>query len=63
MADAEKGKPTTAIVTYAALCWTYGLLDDMRALADPRRDDEGLSLARLDERERARSTGGLDNDF
>ncbi len=63
VADAEKGKPTTAIVTYAALLWTYGLLDDMRLLADPGRDEEGLSLARVGERERARSGGGLDNDF
>ena len=61
VADAEKGKPTTAIATYAALLWAYDLLAPMADLADPARDVEGL--ARSDLRQRARSRQELDNDF
>ena len=59
--DAEKGKPSTGIAIYAALLWAYGLLNDVGLLADISRDEEGLTLARSQERERARH--GLDNDF
>lgn len=59
--DAEKGKPSAGIATYAALLWAYGLLGDMALLADPVRDEEGATLARAKERERPRRT--LDNDF
>ena len=59
--DAEKGKPSTGIAIYAALLWAYGLLKDVGRLADISRDEEGLALARSQERERARH--GLDNDF
>jgi transcriptional regulator with XRE-family HTH domain len=59
--DAEKAKPSTGIAVYIALLWAYGLLDDVNRLADPNQDEEGLTLARLHERERARR--GLDNDF
>ena len=59
--DAEKGKPSTGVAIYAALLWAYGLLNDVGLLADPNRDEEGSTLARLQERERPRST--LDNDF
>ena len=61
--DAEHGKPTATAVTYAALLWTYGLLEGFSDLADPSRDLEGLILARSSERERARAPEGLDNDF
>lgn len=61
ISDAEKGKPSTGVAIYAALLWAYGLLNDVGVLADPNRDKEGATLARLKERERPRST--LDNDF
>lgn len=61
--DAEKGKPSTGLVVYTALLWTYGLLDPMRALADPARDQEGLSLELSSGRVRARTTEELDRDF
>lgn len=63
VADAEKGKPTTAIAVYTALLWSYDLLGPWSALADPAEDSEGLSLA--DSRERARRSKGkeLDDDF
>ena len=63
VSDAEKGKPSTGMVVYAALLWAYGLLDPFPDLADPARDEEGLSLARVGERERARQKDELDNDF
>lgn len=63
VADAEKGKPSTGVVVYAALLWVYGLLDDFRLLADPGRDQEGLTLARLQEKDRVRYEQGPDNDF
>lgn len=63
VADAEKGKHSTAIAVYAALLWAYGLLDSFTYLADPAHDEEGLSLARAEERERARQRDELDNDF
>lgn len=63
VSDAEHGKPTTTIVTYVALLWAYGLLEDFSELADPNRDTEGRTLARPSERARARSLELLDNDF
>lgn len=63
VSDAEHGKPTTAVVTYAALLWVYGLLEGFGTLADPGRDTEGMMLARSTERARARSVELLDNDF
>jgi transcriptional regulator with XRE-family HTH domain len=63
VSDAEHGKPTTTVVTYAALLWVYGLLDGFGMLADPSRDAEGMTLARSTERARARTRGLLDNDF
>lgn len=63
VADAEKGKPSTGVAVYIALLWTYGLLDDFRLLANPGRDQEGLTLARLQESRRVRYEQGPDNDF
>jgi transcriptional regulator with XRE-family HTH domain len=63
VSDAEHGKPTTTVVTYAALLWVYGLLDGFGQLADPARDVEGMTLARSGERVRARTAELLDNDF
>ncbi len=63
VADAEKGKPSTSIATYAALLWAFGLLDDFGLIADPARDAEGQTLARAREGSRVRPRAGLDNDF
>lgn len=63
VSDAEKGKPSTGIVVYAALLWVYDLLGPMEALADPARDEEGLRLELSSGRMRARATEELDNDF
>ena len=61
--DAEKGKPSTGIVVYAALLWLYGLLAPFAELADPANDKEGLARESAKGRVRARRSGGLDRDF
>jgi|ERR1017187_3830382 transcriptional regulator with XRE-family HTH domain len=61
--DAEKGKPSTGIVVYAGLLWLYNLLTSFEDLADPLKDQEGLSRLSAKERTRVRKSGGLDNDF
>ena len=61
--DAEKGKPSTGIVVYTALLWTYDLLGPVSELADPARDEEGLTLELSRGRVRARVTEELDSDF
>ena len=61
--DAEKGKPSTGIVVYSALLWAYDLLGPISALADPARDEEGLSLELSSGRVRARATEELESDF
>lgn len=63
--DAERGKPTTGIVVYAALLWAYDLLGHLDEVAEPSRDAEGMQRSRRAERARARhrAKGELDNDF
>src|SRR6185437_7268417 len=61
--DAEKGKASTGIVVYGGLLWLYGLLAPFEELADPLKDQEGLSLQSAKGRTRVRKSGGLDNDF
>lgn len=63
LADAEKGKPTTSVVVYAAALWALGLIEDMRGLADPDRDSEGKALERVRSPKKAHHTKVLDNDF
>ena len=63
VADMEKGKPSTGIAAYLGALWALGLLEDMRAVADPDRDEEGKTL----ERARSPKTAGpprkLSDDF
>ena len=61
--DAEKGKPSTGMAVYAALLWSYGLLDPFSNLADPAADEEGLMLDLSGGRVRARAKDELDSDF
>ncbi len=61
--EAEKGKPSTSAAVYIALLWAYDLLDQMRDVADPVLDEEGLALSLSRERVRAREKKGLDSDF
>lgn len=61
--EAERGKPSTSVAVYAALLWTYGLVDRLAGLADPGTDLEGVRLASLRERRHARAAQALDDDF
>lgn len=61
--DAERGKPSTGMVVYAALLWLYDLLSEFDEIADPSRDREGLILESSRQRTRASKGKGLDNDF
>ena len=61
VADAERGKPTTAIAVYVALLWALGLIDHLADVAAPGKDAEGL--ARSLTRKRARRKEAIDNDF
>ena len=63
VADAEKGKPTTAMAVYVALLWAYDLLDPWNALADPAGDIEGLARSERRERARRSNSKDLDDDF
>jgi len=63
VADAEKGKPSTGIAVYAALLWTYGLVDRLSDLADRGTDDVGTRLALAREPARARHRRELSNEF
>ncbi len=60
---AEKGKGSTSSAVYVALLWAYDLLDQIRDVADPSFDEEGLNLSLSKERVRARVKEGLDNEF
>ena len=64
VADAEKGKPSTAVAVYAALLWALGLEGALSALADPQHDELGRALAARRERQRGRpAPGEVDRDF
>lgn len=61
--DAEKGKPSSSVVTFVALLWVYDLLDQLGDVADPAKDMRGMALGMAQERKRARKPKGLSNDF
>jgi len=61
--DAEKGKSSTGIGVYVALLWVYDLLSPFDEVANPAKDEQGLTLAAAHERIRARKSAGLNNDF
>lgn len=61
--DAEKGKPATGMVVYAALLWVYDQLHQLESVADPSKDEEGLALALAREQKRVGKRRLLDSDF
>jgi len=63
IADAEKGKLSTGIGTYAAVLWAVDLLTQLQDVADPTKDKEGMALSLVNGRERAHPAEALDNDF
>jgi len=63
VSDAEQGKITTGIAVYTALLWAYDLLGPTEDLADPAKDEEGLSLSTRRQRARTAKPEELDSDF
>lgn len=63
VADIEKGKPTTGIAAYLGALWVLGLLDQIREVADPDRDEEGAILERARAPKRAGRRRTLSDDF
>jgi transcriptional regulator with XRE-family HTH domain len=63
LTDAENGKLTTSVGVYLGMLWAMNLLPSIDGVADPKADEEGLTLSGLDERERARGGGGPSNAF
>src|SRR5882757_10544002 len=61
--DAEKGKASTGVVVYVALLWVYDLLSHLNDVANPAKDEQGLTLVASKEKTRARKSGELDSDF
>ncbi len=63
VADIEKGKPSTGIAAYLGALWVLGLLDQMDAVADPARDEEGIMLERARSPKTARGRRSLSDEF
>jgi transcriptional regulator with XRE-family HTH domain len=63
ISDAEKGKPSSSIAIYTAMLWAFDLLSHLDNVALPENDEEGQILALANERTRARTKTGLNNDF
>jgi transcriptional regulator with XRE-family HTH domain len=61
--DAEKGKASTGVGVHIALLWAYDLLSQLNDVANPAKDEQGLTLIASKEKTRARKSGVLDNDF
>ena len=60
---AEKGKASTGVGVYVALLWVFDLLSQLHDVANPAKDEEGLTLVAPNEKTRARKSGELDRDF
>jgi len=63
VADAENGKPSTAIAVYVGLLWALDLVDQLSPVADPAKDAEGSALALARAPSKVRKAEILDNDF
>ncbi len=63
VAEAEKGRPGTAVAVYLALLWAYDLMTPVAQLADPATDAVGRASTARRERARTRTAADIDNDF
>ena len=63
LAAIERGRPGVSVAACFGALWALGLLDQARELADPNKDEEGMTLERARGRQRARRRIALDNDF
>ena len=59
----EKGSPVTGIGYYLKALWVLGIFEDVRLLADPERDREGIVLEAAARGTRARHRRTLNRDF
>lgn len=63
VAAAERGSLSSSISLYITLLWVYDLQSNVSKLADPNKDDVGLSLSQLRLPKRSRERKELDNEF
>jgi transcriptional regulator with XRE-family HTH domain len=63
LAQIEKGKPTTAVAAYLGALWALGLLNQLKDVADPDRDEEGKILERTRSPQTAPKRRKMDDDF
>lgn len=63
LAQIENGKPTTAVAAYVGALWALGLLNQLRDVADPDRDEEGKVLERSRSPKAAPKRRKIDDDF
>ena len=63
LAQIEKGKPTTAVAAYLGALWALGLLNQLKDVADPDRDEEGKTLERSRSPKSAPKRRKMDDDF
>ncbi len=59
----EEGSPVTRIAYYLNALWVLGLFEDVRLLADPERDGEGIILEAAARGTRVRRRRTLNRDF
>ena len=59
----EGGSPVTRIAFYLNALWVLGIFEDVRLLADPERDREGIILEAAGRGTRARRRRTLNRDF
>jgi transcriptional regulator with XRE-family HTH domain len=63
LAQIEEGKPTTAIAAYLGALWALSLIDALRDVANPDRDEEGKALERARSPKTAPKRRKMDDDF
>lgn len=59
----EQGAPGTSVGVYLKALWVLGLFEDVRLLADPNRDREGLIREASERNQVARPTRSMGRDF
>ena len=63
VANMERGKTGTSVAAYVGALWALGLLEQLRSVADPAADAEGMALEHARRPQRARASTALDDDF
>ena len=63
VANMERGKAGTSVAAYVGALWVLGLLEQLRPVADPAADAEGVALEHARRPKRARGRMVLDDDF